>query len=467
MKITVYDIIGYIFRHKWFICIFVVMCFVLGGFVIDRQQTYTAQAIIRYMDPDAQNGYTPKGTSLDVYEIISPRVVSEAIKTLGVEDNVEDVRSHCSIEGIVPQSEQAIKEAQEKEGKEYTYFPKDYTISYTVGSEQTGAQARDMVDAILNSYTKYYSDTYLSTYTLPEIEFDTVENKHDYLETVEIINTAVEDCVEYFSNQAESNSSFRSPRTGYSFSDLSAKYSELSTVKLPEIFSDILNAHITKDEEIFLKTYEYKLNNSRVSGEGKERDSKTALNLMNKFVEANKDVPNAYAESRSESTDDDLLNSDIYNAHEVYEDYKKTVEDTTYDDLVDKYVVDGTKAGEYNIDAKYYQMILDIFKTELPAGINQKAVEEEVEEDISQASHQVRELYSITNTFMEDFKRNLLTRHINLITSINIKSDHPTLLYKGIVLIMGLLFGCIAAISYELVKYSQWLSKENKEKHKI
>ncbi len=454
-KLTVYDLISYLFKHKWFLILFVVIFTLCGFFVINKTQTYTAQAVIRFTEINTSDGYTVQGNKLDVYEIISPRVVSEAIQTLGVDEKVEDVRSNCTIIGIIPSDVQALKEANQKEGIEFDYYPKDYTISYTADSDKSSEYARDMVDAILTAYTSYYSDTYLSTYNLPEIEFESL-GESDYLEMTEVIESAIEDAAAYFNRTVTNFSDFRSPRTGYSFSNMSNMYSQIKDVTLPTIFSKILSARLTKDKDVLLKTYEYKVQKATLNYETKNRDSLTAANLMNSFVEANKTVPSSYG-----AGDDD---DEKYHAYEVYEVGEDGVnpQDTTYDDLINKYVVDGVSAGEYLIDCEYYQNIIDIYKTDPPANTDVDQITKEVEEALAETTAEVSELYEITNMFTSDFKRYQLTKNINLLTSITTKGNNPVNLFRGLVFVMVVLIGCVAVIAYEIIMLTK-KKKKNEE----
>ena len=438
IKLTFYDIISFIFKHKWFVLLFTIVASAMGFFAVNKAQTYTAQGVIRYIDLDTELGYTPQENKLDVNEIISPRIISEAIKTLGVEENAESIRSNCTITGIIPSDVQELKEANQKDGEEYEYFPKDYIISYTIGSDKSPEYARDMVDAILTAYTNYYSSTYLSTYTLPEIKFDTIETEHDYLETADIINTAINDCSTYFESSAEGNDEFRSPRTGYTFSDMSRFYNEIEDVQMPDIFSKIIDGHITKDKEIFLKKYGYKIEQERLESESQTRNSETAFDLMEKFVNANKDVPSAYGVG-----DDDDEKYHSYEVHDLPED------------------IDGVAAGESDIDRDYYQLLYDTFDSEIPDYINTEELTEEIETKISETVSRVDELYNITNIFLDDFRRYQLTKNINMLTNITTKSNNPDTLFKALVIMICILLGCVIAIAYEIII----LAKKNNHKY--
>ena len=49
----------------------------------DGRQKYTASVIIRYTNDGISDGYTPDGSELDVNEIYSSTVISQAMDALG------------------------------------------------------------------------------------------------------------------------------------------------------------------------------------------------------------------------------------------------------------------------------------------------------------------------------------------------------------------------------------------------
>ncbi len=459
-KITIYDLIGYIFKHKWFVFIFVIITTICGFMLINSTQTYTAQAIIRFNELNTSDGYLSQGKKLDVYEIISPRVISEALQTMGGDDNVEDVRSKCTIVGIIPDDVQEIKEANQKEGTEFVYYPNSYIISYNADQGKSLEYARDIVDAILTAYTNYFSNEYLSTYSLPEIKFDTINVQHDYLEVVEIINDAISDGAAYFDTNASDFTDFCSPRTGYTFNDMSRFYGEIKDVTLPTIFSHILNGHITKNKEVLLDKYQYKIEKAQLEHDTKKRDSDTAMNLMQEFVNANKDVPSSYGEG--DESDEKYHAYDVYNFQD-----EQDVTSTTYDQLINSYVIDGVKANEYLIDGDYYNNIYNIFNSPIPENVDQKELTRNIDKEIGDVTEKVSELYDITNTFMNDFKRYQLTKNINLLTSITTKGDKPENLFRGIVFVMSVLIGCVCVITYELVLLTKKIKRRAGVKRRV
>lgn len=81
------------------------------------------------------------GEAFDVYEIIAPSVISAAISELELPVSVSAVRNAITITPIVPQNIQELKKSKTDKGEEYTYYPTEYSVKYTVGSDYDGGYA--------------------------------------------------------------------------------------------------------------------------------------------------------------------------------------------------------------------------------------------------------------------------------------------------------------------------------------
>ena len=66
----------------------------------DGRQKYTASVIIRYTNDGISDGYTPDGSELDVNEIYSSTVISQAMDALGASGRLSTIRSNISVTQI-------------------------------------------------------------------------------------------------------------------------------------------------------------------------------------------------------------------------------------------------------------------------------------------------------------------------------------------------------------------------------
>ena len=63
----------------------------------DGRQMYTASVIIRYTNDGISDGYTPDGSDLNVNEIYSSTVISQAMDALGASGRLSTIRSNISV----------------------------------------------------------------------------------------------------------------------------------------------------------------------------------------------------------------------------------------------------------------------------------------------------------------------------------------------------------------------------------
>ena len=124
----------------------------------DGRQKYTASVIIRYTNDGISDGYTPDGSELDVNEIYSSTVISQAMDALGASGRLSTIRSNISVTPVISEDQETINEALLQKGEEVTYFPDTYKVSLVVDGEQGAGYARNMLDAIIQSYCTYYTE---------------------------------------------------------------------------------------------------------------------------------------------------------------------------------------------------------------------------------------------------------------------------------------------------------------------
>lgn len=124
----------------------------------DGRQKYTASVIIRYTNDGISDGYTPDGSELDVNEIYSSTVISQAMDALGASGRLSTIRSNISVTPVISEDQQTINEALLDKGEEVTYFPDTYKVSLVVDGSLGAGYARNMLDAIIQSYCTYYTE---------------------------------------------------------------------------------------------------------------------------------------------------------------------------------------------------------------------------------------------------------------------------------------------------------------------
>lgn len=192
----------------------------------DGRQKYTASVIIRYTNDGISDGYTPDGSELDVNEIYSSTVISQAMDALGASGRLSTIRSNISVTPVISEDQETINEALLQKGEEVTYFPDTYKVSLVVDGEQGAGYARNMLDAIIQSYCTYYTEKYVEQKLSLNPSSGLLDNGYDYYECIRILENDTNEMQDYLLSKREHYPNFRSSRTGYTYADLCDIYSD-------------------------------------------------------------------------------------------------------------------------------------------------------------------------------------------------------------------------------------------------
>ena len=94
-------------------------------------------------------------------------VITNVLEELNLNIGADAIRSKCKVTEIIPPDEEVKKQALLEAGEEYTYFPTDYVVSFSVGSEYSQDFARTVLDSIIKNYFATYGEKYINQQTLP------------------------------------------------------------------------------------------------------------------------------------------------------------------------------------------------------------------------------------------------------------------------------------------------------------
>jgi len=441
MNISIWNIFEYIFRWKWLIAIIVALSLCLAYFYVSSNQTYTAEIIIKYVDENAKKGLTPQNDPLDVYEIMSPNILTDTINDLGLKIGVEDIKKSLVIEPIIPEEEAKIKENKIKANEPYSYFPIYYSVRYTVGSSKSGEFARDVLDKIMYYYHKFYSENYLNHTSIPQLDYKSKISFYDYLEIADFMKDDTSYIINYVDNMAQSFPEFRSPNTGLSFGDLRNDYKVVQDFELNALYTDIFSGQVTQNEDVLLKVYKYKKEQNLLKNKNKQEETTATLGLMDQYVESNGKVINS-----RDRTDG---GGDNFDTKEIVINDKPSKAKTTYDDLVDKYVSSGVMAGSYSFDAQYCDDVMKIFSSNNTVSTKEQV--DNVVNDINAISEKLNDMHDTLNILINDFNRYTAGSHIVSLSNISLFNNLSSRLYILIALAVGLMVGIVLAIAIEII----------------
>ncbi len=457
MTITIWEIFKYIYKWKTLIVLITCAALAAAYLYVGRIQTFHSEIIIRYEDFNNETGLTNSGKEINVYEILSPNIIAEALDAMDSNQTVESVRSSMSITPIIPSDVSEIQEAKLKSGEEYSYYPNEFSIKYADHAGNGSNYVRDLLDAIIKNYTVYFSEKYLNQLSVPEIDFDVQNGSHDYLEIAEIFSEHTEDAITNLSELANISGGYRSPATGFTFSDLTTEYTMFKNYDLPTLFSDILRGQITQNEELLLKNYTYRRDQFYLNQKNETEKSDLALDLMRKFAKSNEDVPNSYNYAKDNANNDNIDTTDVVFGNEM------TKSKTTYDELVNRYVTAGVEAIAEKSDGDYCQYILDVFSSDVDPAIDRDALLAKITDEIGVLRNEWDRLTKLTTQTISDYNAYCASQNISYVSGVDVRKTVNLQLYLIIAFILGFSLSVILALTFEITKKMRNFNTQEQE----
>ena len=340
------------------VAVFVILTIALY-LVLSRIQSYTAAMVINYSYDGAERGQTPAGSVLDVSEIYSSNVISQALDNLGWDSSYVDlVRGGVSVQQIEDESVTAINEALNDEGESSDLQPTEYAVYYTVGSSAGSNTARIILDEIMDVYFTEFSKRYVNGNTIVNSTSSVNNSVYDYIEQVELLDGALINAISSLSQRAEATPAFYSSNTGYSFNDLSEDFSLLREREISALYSYILRHQVTKDKEALMEKYKQRVQSYELSQENNRARLSEVEGILDAYVEKLRESNNTAQSQVSES------NNMLYKDSNVIgnvEDPSQSDQTTEYEQLLQNWINVSDAYNNSVINANYCQYVIDCF----------------------------------------------------------------------------------------------------------
>lgn len=340
-------------RHKRRIFIWIATALLLSAisalaamYVLQKKQTYTASVNLKFINAAAENGYAYDGTKTedDIEEISNADILTEGIKHVRMEDSVtaDELAPLLKITPVIPDDEQDKIDSALDNGKEYEYNPVEYTVTLTTKFPETGK----ILSGIADAYISYFVNHHTGLSAMPENVTDTFSD-YDYIESAELLDDYTKKMNDYVTEMSSSMDSFRA-ENGYAYADLEAKYTQIDTEDIPELFAVILYNKASKDPALLLQKIEKEKTGNTAANEDTAEDVKKLEELIRSYSEKNK--ANGSVSDEDMSIDENRTNwlDDL--------DDNNTNPQSTYDEIFSTYnsEQDGIKFNEIQNDYDDY-----------------------------------------------------------------------------------------------------------------
>ena len=434
------------YLSKWKYLIFAVC--VLGALIVYKyamyNQEYTASTVISYTGQNAADGKTPSGDDIDVTEIYSAAVITNVLEDLNLNIGADAIRSKCKVTEIIPPDEEVKKQALLEAGEEYTYFPTDYVVSFSVGSEYSQDFARTVLDSIIKNYFATYGEKYINQQTLPNNNVRGTDGQYDYIERVEILDAWALNISDYLAAKKETQPNYRSAETGYSFSDLYEIYKSYIDYDIPQIYSLILEQEVTGDKETLIKKYQSDISTYELDLQNMEEKINDLNDLITKYSDKNKEGVEYHYGTQSDEGNDasDYILKNVYDEWNQEDGHVQS--ETTYDTLINEYVDIETEKEKLEVDLEHKKKLLAVFTD--GAQSDDMSNKDEIEQSLEELSQKLGDMYSSVSTTVDEYNQYIGAYNVSTLSSISTSEKINVRMYIVLAIIIFFFGGCIGAI---------------------
>lgn len=440
-----FQLARYLQQWWWVIAVLSALSGILFYAFISSRQTYQAQTMIEFTNPNAEQGLYPSGDQIDVQEIRSSSVISNALNSIGHGDSVDSVRGRVSISENLSDEYIAIRDVRWTTGEAYEVFPTQYIITYNSTTQEDQTAARRMLEAIVDSYIRLYSEKYVSLSKVPNSVQSLQNLNYDYIEWAEVIDEFIRQDRDYLTNMKNMRTEYRSSTTGYSFQDLYNEYNLIYNVYLPSLYSSILEHHVTNDRDLLLARYQYRIEQNDLA----IRNYSEALTLVEEMIanytKKNHDTMDYHWSATVEESD--TAAGSRYVLGQVYdfegrEHYHP--QETTYDAVLRRYINLRSDISLRRLDNEYCNYVLSAFRN-----ANLKATSSEVADVVSLINLIEFKLtsldYLLTETAAEHSEVETI-RNVRVRSTVNVTAVTNVRLYTVMIVAVFFVFGVLGVI---------------------
>ena len=462
-----FEILRYLKRFSMLIFLLTMAGAAMIYLYAQGKQQYTASVVLKYTNDGIKDGYAPDGSDLDVNEIYSATVIAQAMDSLGASGRLTTVRSNCSVTPIISEEQEKINDALIEKGEEVTYFPDTYKVSLVVDGKLGGSYARNMLDAIMQSYCTYYTEKYVEQKLSLNPSRNLLDNGYDYYECVRILENDTNDMHDFLLAKRESYPNFRSSQTGYTYKDLCAIYSELKKYEIPKLYAYVLDGPQIRDGKILQEFIANSIADSQNSEAVGAQQRSEIERLIASYVEKNAGILKSYFTEGGDNVSSNYILGTIEDAGAG----EKAI--TTYDNLILELVgIDKTIAAD-KIDRQFLEETLTAFQNVSFGGTEEEHTQ--MEQMINDYENELQEYYEIVNTSSKELNLYISADYLKMVSSVRVAPSINIKLYIMLALVLFFVIGCCGAVLLgrlsDIVDYLLYVDKKtglpNREKLNI
>lgn len=453
-----FSILRYLKQFSVLIFLFALIGSLVIYFYGTSQQRYVASAVIQYTNAGAKEGYTPDGSPLQVEEIYSPAVIDAALTDLGVQTNIDSIRSNCYVEEVVPEAQQKLNDALLDMGEDPSYVTDTYRVYY-IGDNDTGEEyAWNMLDAIIKNYCEFYAGKYVEEQLQNNGVSVLAEGQYDYMESAQVLDASVSEMVDYLLEKRASHPYFRSVETGYTYDDLYGIYHFLYNYEIPSLYAAILSDAETRDIDLLVSRLTKECEDIQLELENRQERADHLKTLLDTYINSNRDMMAYHYHVSPEGAA-----GTEYILKDVEDNRERGNTETTYDELLQEYVNLNIAIRQKTLEKEHNEYLLSVFDAAPSAEGQNSYSPEEIREKLDHCVNLATEYYQYVENTGHELNRYLSANYLAMLSSIRVQPTVNLTLYLVIAIVLFVLVGGIGAVllgrALDFIDYFRYVDK--------
>ena len=242
-----------LWQHRFVYLTILILVTCSTSLVMYRQKARTAKMLVALNYEEATRGLYPNNTRFNISLIKSEDVLDRAIAKAGLEGQITALDMADHITALASN----VNGMQLPSGTTSYKIATTYTITYEKNDELgPRISARDMLGLIVEAYKEVFYEDY--TYVEVGIAPDWSEcEEQEYMEIGSFFEKECRKLRRFLNTNANENGTYRSARTGETFTSLRQKVDNFISIDLEKYDSYVLQSGLSKNRERYISKLEY------------------------------------------------------------------------------------------------------------------------------------------------------------------------------------------------------------------
>lgn len=242
-----------LWQHRFVYLTILILVTCSTSLVMYRQKARTAKMLVALNYEEATRGLYPNNTRFNISLIKSEDVLNRAIAKAGLEGQITALDMADHITALASN----VNGMQLPSGTTSYKIATTYTITYEKNDELgPRISAREMLGLIVEAYKEVFYEDY--TYVEVGIAPDWSEcEEQEYMEIGSFFEKECRKLRRFLNTNANENGTYRSARTGETFTSLRQKVDNFISIDLEKYDSYVLQSGLSKNRERYISKLEY------------------------------------------------------------------------------------------------------------------------------------------------------------------------------------------------------------------